>query len=98
MPVASARSFFGNHSATALIAPGKLADSPSPKSARAAENPAVVRAKAWPIGGTLRAKTATANPRRTHSRSSHHPTTRKPDGYNDVNQETTTPNHVSVQS
>src|SRR5213082_3351159 len=37
IPVASARSFFGNHSATALIAPGKLADSPSPKSAGVAD-------------------------------------------------------------
>ena len=46
IPVARARSSFGNHSAMALIAPGKLADSPSPSSARAAENPAVVRAKA----------------------------------------------------
>src|SRR6266540_576557 len=59
IPVASARSFFGNHSATALIAPGKLADSPSPKRARAAENPAVVRATAWPIAATLQATTAT---------------------------------------
>ena len=31
MPVASARSFFGNHSATVLIAAGKLPDSPSPR-------------------------------------------------------------------
>jgi len=46
IPVASARSRLGNHSATVLIAPGKLADSPSPSSARAAENPAAVRAKA----------------------------------------------------
>ena len=32
MPVASARSFFGNHSATVLIAAGKLPASPSPRS------------------------------------------------------------------
>ena len=36
MPVASARSFLGNHSATDLIAAGKLADSPSPSAKRAA--------------------------------------------------------------
>jgi len=91
IPVASARSLFGNHSATALIAPGKLADSPRPSRARAAENPAVVRARAWPIAATLQATTATANPRRTPTRSSHRPTTRKPTAYNAVNQETTSP-------
>src|SRR5881394_4119998 len=52
-PVASARSSFGNHSATVLIAPGKFADSPRPSSARAAENAAVERAKAWPIAARL---------------------------------------------
>ncbi len=35
IPVAKARSFLGNHSAVALIAPGKLPDSPSPSAARA---------------------------------------------------------------
>src|SRR5213076_2596986 len=38
IPVASARSFLGNHSATALMAPGKFADSATPSRARAAEN------------------------------------------------------------
>src|SRR5574344_1953379 len=36
MPVASARSFFGNHSATVLIDAGKLPASPAPKRPRAA--------------------------------------------------------------
>jgi len=36
MPVANARSFLGNHSATALMAPGKFADSATPSNARAA--------------------------------------------------------------
>ena len=38
-PVAKARSFFGNHSATVLIAAGKLPDSPIPRPKRAIINP-----------------------------------------------------------
>src|SRR5262249_2525153 len=45
-PVASARSFFGNHSATALIDAGKLPDSPKPRANRAAWNPKTDRASA----------------------------------------------------
>src|SRR4249920_2970653 len=40
MPVASARSFFGNHSATVLIADGKLPDSPRPSNPRISMKPA----------------------------------------------------------
>ena len=40
IPVASARSRFGNHSATALIEAGKLPASPSPSANRARLNPA----------------------------------------------------------
>src|SRR5438874_13675596 len=40
MPVASARSFFGNHSATVLMAAGKLPASPSPSTNRARRKPA----------------------------------------------------------
>src|SRR5918994_6181341 len=39
-PVANARSFSGNHSATVLIAAGKLPASPMPSANRAAMNPA----------------------------------------------------------
>ena len=39
MLVASARSLFGNHSATALIADGKFPPSPSPSASRAVKNP-----------------------------------------------------------
>src|SRR2546426_687511 len=46
IPVASARSSFGNHSPTLLIEPGKLADSPNPSIPRAAAKAAVVRANA----------------------------------------------------
>ena len=35
IPVASARSFFGNHSATVLILAGKIPDSPKPSADRA---------------------------------------------------------------
>src|SRR6266436_5634188 len=42
MPVASARSRRGNHSATVLIAAGKLPASPSPRTNRARRKPATV--------------------------------------------------------
>ena len=38
IPVARARSFLGNHSATVLMHAGKLADSPMPRAARATPN------------------------------------------------------------
>src|SRR5256886_12609512 len=77
MPVASARSFLGNHSATALMAPGKFADSATPSRARAAENRAVVRANACAMAARLHATTAAANPRRTPIRSNSRPAARK---------------------
>src|SRR5712691_10749212 len=86
MPVARARSSLGNHSPTLLIAPGKLADSPRPSSARAAENAAVVRASAWPIAARLHTTTAVAKPRRTPTRSSQRPAIRKPNAYTNVNE------------
>src|SRR5436190_21907319 len=49
IPVASARSFFGNHSATVLIAAGKLPASPRPRKNRATPKPRTVVASAWPI-------------------------------------------------
>src|SRR5436305_521660 len=39
--VASARSFFGNHCAVALIAAGKFPPSPSPSAMRATKNPLI---------------------------------------------------------
>jgi hypothetical protein len=86
MPVARARSSLGNHSPTLLMAPGKLADSPRPSSARAAMKAAVVRASAWPIAATLHTTTAVAKPRRTPTRSSQSPATRKPIAYTSVNE------------
>ena len=42
IPVAKALSFFGNHSATVLIAAGKFPDSPNPRAALAIPKPKVV--------------------------------------------------------
>ena len=58
MPVASARSCCGNHSAVALIDAGKFADSPRPSAARAIAKPFAVRAKACAIAAMLQATTA----------------------------------------
>src|ERR1041385_2129158 len=52
IPVASARSLLGNHSATVLIAAGKLPDSPIPSAKRAAPNPKAERASEWHIAAT----------------------------------------------
>src|ERR1041384_1662641 len=62
-PVASARSPFGNHSATVFTAPGKFADSPSPNAARAAEKPAAVRVKACAMAAGVQGTTADAKTR-----------------------------------
>ena len=53
MPVASERSLCGNHSATVLMAAGKLPDSPSPRKKRAMPNSKTVLASAWPIAERL---------------------------------------------
>ena len=46
IPVARARSFLGNHSATVLIAAGKLPDSKTPSANRARPNPNALFANA----------------------------------------------------
>src|ERR1044071_7097912 len=69
IPVASARSRLGNHSATVLTAPGKFPDSPTPSSARAALKPATVRASAWAIAATLHTTMAREKPFRTDRKS-----------------------------
>src|SRR5512138_1100766 len=56
-PVARARSFRGNHSATALMAEGKLPASAPPKAARAAPKPKTVRARACEAAARLQTKT-----------------------------------------
>src|SRR5258705_13981198 len=64
MPVASARSSLGNHSATVLIAAGKFAPPPGPRHARAPEKAARGRAKAGPLAARLHTTTPRAKPPR----------------------------------
>src|SRR4051812_17977084 len=78
IPVASARSRDGNHSATVLIDAGKLPDSPRPSAKRAALKPAVVRANAVDIAERLQIVTDAAKPFRVPMRSITRPATRKP--------------------
>ena len=47
IPVAKARSRLGNHSATLLMAAGKLPDSPKPSMARQKPRSTVWRARPW---------------------------------------------------
>ena len=53
MPVARARSFFGNHSATALIDAGKLPASPSPRITRESARPAAAPPSRSTCGGSI---------------------------------------------
>src|SRR5438874_12866835 len=53
MPVARARSRLGNHSATDLIAAGKLPASAKPRAKRALEKPKTERTKAWATAAAL---------------------------------------------
>src|ERR1700722_15843675 len=53
IPVANALSLLGNHSATDLIAAGKLPDSPRPSPERAMIKPVVERASACAMANTL---------------------------------------------
>src|SRR5258707_8505090 len=59
MPVARARSFLGNHSATVLIAAGKFPASPAPRAARATPKPNAELARACPIAARLQTVSAT---------------------------------------
>lgn len=58
IPVAKARSFFGNHSATVFIADGKFPDSVKPRNERATINPKVLLTKACPIAAKLHVSVA----------------------------------------
>src|SRR6185436_1483642 len=53
IPVATDRSFGGNHSVTVLIAAGKLPASPRPSATRATPNPKTVRINACAIAARL---------------------------------------------
>ncbi|MNE67317.1 hypothetical protein D3C80_1629160 [compost metagenome] len=60
MPTANARSLRGNHSDTALIAAGKLPDSPNPSRARMNRKLRVDWAAAWPMAARLQTTMHTA--------------------------------------
>src|ERR1700693_1290344 len=60
IPVARARSFFGNHSDTHLMLAGNTPASPKPKAKRAATKLESENAIAWPIDAKLQKTIATA--------------------------------------
>src|SRR5437763_7446087 len=78
IPVASARSFLGNHSATVLIAAGKLPASPRPSAALATPKPNAERASAWAIAARLQMVSEVAYPILVPKRSIKRPATNKP--------------------
>src|SRR4051794_22928198 len=57
MPVATERSFGGNHSVTTRMAAGKFPDSPRPKAKRAPQNAPTERQRAWAIADKLQNNT-----------------------------------------
>src|SRR5215467_2193006 len=91
IPVASARSRDGNHSAIVLMAAGKLPDSPRPSEKRARLNWSVVRASDVAIADRLHTEIDNAYPSRVPILSSNRPANRKPSAYAAVNHETSAP-------
>src|SRR5688572_10607082 len=69
MPVAKARSFFGNHSATAFTAAGKLPASPNPSIARQNARSNAERDAAWNPAAIDHHTIAVAYPMRVPKRS-----------------------------
>ena len=81
MPVARARSRFGNHSAVVLMAAGKFPPSPNPSIIRAIKNPVTLLASECPIEASPQNPQARANPRRNPMTSIKRPTTSKLNAY-----------------
>src|SRR5271156_6384042 len=77
-PVARARSSEGNHSVVALIAAGKLPDSPRPRKMRAMQKPATLETKEWLIEAHPQMRMARAYPVLVPSLSMMRPAKRKP--------------------
>jgi len=77
-PVASALSFFGNHSAIVFILAGKFPASLNPSPSRAKANPNQLRAAAWNMLAILHNPTASAKPQRVPILSITYPTNRVP--------------------
>src|SRR3984957_4701863 len=59
-PVARARSSLGNHSVVALMAAGKLPDSPRPRRARAMQKPMTEATRAWLMEAQAQTRMAAA--------------------------------------
>src|ERR1700694_2575743 len=81
IPVASERSFLGNHSATHLMLAGKTPASPNPSANRAAAKLANEPAAACAIDAKLQNAIATAYPARVPNRSINRPTSTIPAAY-----------------
>jgi len=77
-PVASARSSEGNHSVTALMAAGKLPDSPRPRKTRAMQKPATLVTSEWLSDAQPQMRIARAYPVLVPSLSMTRPAKRKP--------------------
>ena len=73
-PVASARSFLGNHSATVLTAAGKFPASPMPRMIRITTNPATVATRPCDMAATFHTRNVIASPTRVPTRSMNRPT------------------------
>src|SRR5580704_1391108 len=78
IPVANARSLGGNHSATALIAAGKLPASPKPSMARQNPKPSMDCASTCSPAAADHHKVAAAYPMRVPKRSMKFPAARNP--------------------
>src|SRR5215831_18851656 len=78
IPVASERSFLGNHSATVLRLAGKRADSPKPRAARRNKKLPKDRPIACAIDARLQNAIDSAYPSRVPMRSINHPIDKKP--------------------
>ena len=77
-PVARARSSVGNHSVTALMAAGKLPDSPRPRKTRAMQKPATVVTREWLMEAHAPDENGEAYPVLVPSLSMMRPAKRKP--------------------
>src|SRR5689334_16225353 len=81
IPVANARSFRGNHSATVLMQAGKFPASPRPNANRAVANPATELTAAWAIAAILQKNTESEKPFLVPNQSITRPATSKPIAY-----------------
>jgi hypothetical protein len=88
MPVAKARSFFGNHSVTALMPPGKPPPSPTPSRIRTRMKCVIERAAAWAMCASVQSVNATARPSFAPMRSTKRPKNRYDSAYAAWNQVT----------